>query len=407
MGRSYGDASLASDQKDSAAIITRWQNRLLDLDPDRGFLTAEAGTTLERILDTIIPHGWFLPVTPGTRFVSLGGALAGNVHGKNHHVSGSIVRFVNWLDVLTEGGVLRCSADQNAELFFATVGGYGLTGLILRASLRLKKIESAWIKARLLHVADLDAGLLLSETLDRDYEYSVTWIDALARGKKLGRGIAMFGYHASPAELDPSRRAEPLRNRWKRRIVAPRNFPGAALNNVTNHIFNFAYRHRFLGRERNGLLCLESWFYPLDRIVAWNRFYGRAGFVEYQCALPRPTAAAAMRDILERVQAARVGSFLAVYKRISDDGVAMPFAIPGYTLSLDFGLRNPDIFPLLDALDRIVVQYGGRICLSKDARLSAEMFREMYPEYPRWRAIVSKWAPSGRFSSRLSQRLRL
>lgn len=407
MGRSYGDASLAANQEDSAAVITRWQDKLLDFDRDRGILTAQAGTTLERILDAIIPHGWFLPVTPGTRFVSLGGALAANVHGKNHHLRGAIVKFVNWLDVLTERGVVRCSAEQDAELFYATIGGYGLTGLILRASLRLKKIESAWVRTHLVRAVDLEAGIELCETLDAGYEYSVTWLDALARGKNLGRGIVMLGNHVALDQLDAASREEPLRNCWTTRFVAPKNFPGAALNNVTNHVFNFAYSHRFLGRERDGFSRFESWFYPLDRIVGWNRFYGRNGFVEYQCALPASTAATGMREILERIQTARVGSFLAAYKRISDDGVAMPFAMPGYTLALDFGLRHREIFHVLDELDRIVVQHGGRVCLSKDARLSAEMFREMYPEYPRWRETVSAWAPSGRFASRLSQRLRL
>lgn len=404
LGRSYGDASLSPE--DSLVVATRWQNKFLDFDRGNGAITAQAGVTLQEILDLIIPAGWFLPVSPGTRHISLGGALASNVHGKNHHCCGAIVNFVESLQVLTEGGLLDCNRTNRPDLFFATVGGYGLTGLIRQATLRLKKIETAWIAARLVKVKDLDAAMAVEEELEKKFEYSVVWLDSLARGQNLGRGIVMAGNHARRTEL-PGGISLPLENRWNRQIHVPRQFPGWVLNNGTNRLFNFAYAHHFLGRESETLMRFEPWFYPLDRVADWNRFYGRAGFVEYQCALPMTTAAAGVRDILELVGRKGFGSFLAVCKRIGDDGVTLPFAMPGWTLALDFGNRGMELFGTLDELDNLVIHRGGKVYLSKDARLKPAAYREMYPEHPRWRVVTEHYNPTRRFQSRLSQRLQL
>ncbi len=405
MGRSYGDASLASAE--SLAVGTRWHNKFIAFDCVQGLLTAQAGVSLGEILDVIVPAGWFLPVTPGTRQVSLGGALASNIHGKNHHHCGAIVNFVHSLDVLTETGGFECSPTSRADLFYATIGGYGLTGIIRQATLRLRKIETAKIATRLIKVANLDAALAVDQEFDSRYEYSVTWLDGLARGRNLGRGIVMLGNHATRAELSGSDVARPLENRWQKPLTAPKYFPGWVLNNVTNRCFNFAYAHRFLARESESLSNFEPWFYPLDRVTQWNRCYGRAGFVEYQCALPMANAAAGMKLILEHVHRAGLGSFLAVYKKISGDGVTMPFAMPGYTLALDFGRRQPRLFDILDELDRLVIRHGGKVYLSKDARLQADIFREMYPEYASWREVVARYGPERRFRSRLAERLQL
>lgn len=406
MGRSYGDASLAP--AGSLVVGTRWQNKFLAFDRAQGLLTAQAGVTLGEIIDVTVPAGWFLSVTPGTRHVSLGGALASNIHGKNHHAVGAIVQFVESLRVLTEQGVFDCSRTQHAELFFATVGGYGLTGLITQATLRLKKIETAWIDARFVKVPDLDTAMAVSLELEKQFEYSVVWIDSLARGKHFGRGIVMAGNHAKLSDLaGAAAAAQPLHNAWSPTLSAPRKFPGWVLNNATNRVFNFAYAHRFPGREARQLVRFEPWFFPLDRVAGWNRFYGGRGFVEYQCALPLATAAAGGRELLERIRRAGLGSFLSVFKRIGDDAAMLPFAMPGWTLAMDFGVRGPELFPVLDELDKIVLQHGGKIYLSKDARLKADTFRAMYPELPRWMAVVEKFNPARRFQSRLSQRLQL
>ncbi len=405
MGRSYGDASLAP--VGSLVVATRWQNKFLAFDREQGLLTAQAGVTLGEIIDVIVPTGWFLPVTPGTRLVSLGGVLASNIHGKNHHAAGAIVQFVESLRVQTESGGFDCSRAQHAELFFATVGGYGLTGIITQATLRLKKIETAWIDARFVKVPDLDTAMATSLELEKQFEYSVVWIDSLARGKNFGRGIVMAGNHAKLSDLAGRAAAQPLRNDWSPPVTAPAKFPGWILNNATNRLFNFAYAHRFPGREARQLVRFEPWFFPLDRVAGWNRFYGGRGFVEYQCALPLATAAAGGRELLERIARAGLGSFLSVFKRIGDDAVTLPFAMPGWTLAMDFGIRGPELFPVLDELDKIVLRHGGKIYLSKDARLKADTFRAMYPELPRWRAVVEKFNPARRFQSRLSQRLQL
>lgn len=405
MARSYGDASLPTAS--GRAVKTRWLDRFIAFDPETGILTAEAGVTLESIVDVAVPAGWFLPVSPGTRFVSLGGAIASNIHGKNHHKVGAIVRFVEELEVLTGKGRVRCSPSCNAPLFFATVGGYGLTGLILSATIRLRKIETTSIAARFIKVASLEEALAIDLSVSEDYEYSVTWLDALAPKQNLGRGIVMLGNHARRDELPVSCQARPLRHRWARAFGPPDMIPGWLLNPFTNRIFNTAYGNRFLGREASSLVGLESWFYPLDRVSDWNRFYGKTGFVEFQCSLPTDSAGAGMRALLSRIQVAGTGSFLAVYKRMGHDAVTMPFAIPGFTLAIDFGLQQPRVLTLIAELERIVIEHGGRVYLSKDASMGPETFRRMYPEYAEWSNVVAEWAPGKLFRSRMSDRLAL
>lgn len=403
MGRSYGDASLAAEG--DLVLATRWQNKFMDFDPIAGRIVAQAGVTLGEVLDVIIPQGWFLPVTPGTRFVSLGGALASNVHGKNHHRTGPIVNFVDHCTVLTEVGNLRTSQTENPELFRATIGGYGMTGLIQEVGINLARIETAFVKAHSIKVTNLDDALAVGAERDDNHEMSVTWMDCLASGSKLGRGIVMLGDYAKAKELPIWQREAPLANRWKRGLSAPKRCPEWLLNRGANRLMNFAYYHKNFGREQQTLVPFEPWFYPLDGIAGWNHFYGNRGFVEYQCALPKADGPRAVQRLLEHVGKAKFGSFLAVLKQIGDDNVTMPFAMPGYTLAMDFRAALPGLFDLLDELDRIVLDHGGRIYLSKDARLSASTFREMYPEFPAWQEQVATVAPTGRFRSALAERL--
>ena len=403
MGRSYGDASLAPDG--DLVLATRWQNKFIDFDPQAGRIVAQAGVTLGEVLDVIIPRGWFLPVTPGTRFVSLGGALASNVHGKNHHRVGPIVNFVDHCTVLTEQGNLRTSQSERPELFRATIGGYGMTGLIQEVGLKLARIESAFVKAHSIKVDNLDDALAVGAERDANHEMSVTWMDCLASGAKLGRGVVMLGDYAKADELPDWQQEAPLANRWKRGLTAPKRCPEWLLNRVANRALNFAYYHKNLGREQQSLVPFEPWFYPLDGIAGWNHFYGKRGFVEYQCAIPKAEGPRAVQRLLERVGEAKYGSFLAVLKQIGDDNVTMPFAMPGYTLAMDFRVALPGLFEVLDELDRIVLEHGGKVYLSKDARLSPATFREMYPEFSTWQVHVAEFAPTGRFRSRLADRL--
>jgi len=405
MGRSYGDVGLPATG--GVAVQTRWFDRFLDFDAEAGTITAEAGVTLEQIVDLCLPRGWFLPVTPGTRFISVGGAIASNVHGKNHHHAGAIVNFIESLELLSEGGVLGCSRTVNPDVFFATVGGYGLTGLILRATLRLRRVDSSLIEAKFVKASCLEEAIEIDFSSGNDYEYSVTWLDALAGVRNLGRGLVMLGNHAEAERLPAPLRRHGLENRWSPTFRAPPVFPGWVLNTASNKMLNTAYGNRFIGREKKAFVGLESWFYPLDRVLDWNRFYGRHGFVEFQCSLPENSAQAGMRVLLSRIRKAGLGSFLAVYKRIGHDGVTLPFAVPGLTLAMDFGLRRPEVLPLLDELDRVVIDHGGRIYLSKDARMKPATFRQMYPEYETWREVVRKVSPRGIFRSGMSERLGL
>ena len=403
-GRSYGDSSLPDD--DALALLMKWQNKFLYFDKEQGLLKAEAGITFEEILDLIIPFGWFLPVTPGTRHITLGGALASNVHGKNHHKSGPIVNFVESFEILTEKGKFICTPKENNSLFYATIGGYGLTGIIQNATIKLKRIETAFINTRLIKISSLAEGMALCQELDDKYEYSVTWLNIFSLKKHLGSGLVMLGNHAKFEDLPAKYKKKPLKNTWKLTFNAPRIFPSIMLNNFTNKIFNFAYGNKFIGKEHRSILNFESWFFPLDAINNWNILYGKRGFIEYQFALPVDRAETGMREIVKHIQKNKMGSFLAVYKRMGDDMVTLPFSMPGYTLAIDFKV-NDKIFGVMNELDELVIQNKGKIYLSKDSRLSASGFRAMYPEYEKWLKIVDTYSPRRIFQSKLSKRLGL
>jgi FAD/FMN-containing dehydrogenase len=402
-GRSYGDAALPVDQ--GLVIQTRELRHFLSFDAETGILKAEAGVTLQDILDVAIPQGWFLPVTPGTRFVSLGGAAAANIHGKNHHQCGAIAHCIQAIEILTEQGFLTATPEHNRDLFQATLGGFGLTGLIQTVTLSLKKIETSKIKARLIKVSDFEEALGLCKEHEQDSEYSVAWIDCLASKKNLGRGIVMLGNHATKNEVSES--SHTLENTWKKSFSVPCEAPGFLLNTWTLKAFNTLYYERFRQKETERLMTLEEWFFPLDSLLRWNLLYGPRGFVQYQCVIPFSDGIRGMREILDFLTHNKIGSFLAVLKIVKQDSVLLPFAIPGYTLALDIPLSHPTLFEKLDALDKIVIRFGGRVYLAKDARLSPSLFRAMYPEYPQWISTVSKYSPEKRFYSLLAKRLQL
>jgi decaprenylphospho-beta-D-ribofuranose 2-oxidase len=400
LGRSYGDAALPAPGHRS--LSSRRLDRVLAFNPFTGVVDAEAGVTLAALLALALPRGFFLPVTPGTMWVTLGGALASNVHGKNHHRAGSIERFVIEIELVTPIGALTCSESERPDLFRAALGGYGLTGLIVRAKLRLKPVETAQVDALRLRAPDLGSLFALFAKHDAGFEYSVAWLDTLARGRAMGRGILMLGNHAAPGGRG---KAADLAARPRRRFRVPFPLPGLALNRPLLALGNAAfYRAARIGASREDF---ETFFYPLDRIADWNLLYGRRGFFQYQCAIPDPKGEDGIAAALDLAARAGLGSFLSVLKRCGDDHAALPFCKRGYTLALDVPFRGPATLRALDRLDELVIGFGGRVYLTKDARLSPAAFRAMYPEAAGFMATVRRYNPEARCDSRMARRLEL
>jgi FAD/FMN-containing dehydrogenase len=403
LGRSYGDASL----NEGAGVIWHARlNRFLSFESASGVLECEAGVSLAEILQYFLPRGWFLPVTPGTKFVTVGGAIAADIHGKNHHKDGAFSNFVLDLRLLVPTGeVLVCSPTAHSEIYWATVGGMGLTGVILSARIRLRRVDSAYVFVDFHKAPNLDDALATMEDSDERYEYSVAWIDALATGKTMGRSILMRGNHAAAAEL-PGRvspaLATPIRPKWDLLI----DFPSWALNRLIVKAFNTVYYagHRTVPSQ---LVTFEKFFYPLDAVNQWNRMYGKKGFVQYQIALPQESGREGMRFILDRLARSGRASFLAVLKRFGDAGPGLlSFPLRGYTLALDIRVSR-GLAPFLHELDRMTLDHGGRVYLAKDAVMRAEDFAPMYPKLESFRALQRKLDPQGLFSSSLARRLRI
>lgn len=392
MGRSYGDSALAPQVLD-----LRRHAWLRDFDADHGILTCTAGTTLDTILQVFVPRGWFLPVTPGTRYVSVGGAIASDVHGKNHHHHGCFSTCVVRFDLLLgDGSIVTCSPSEHADLFRATCGGMGLTGVVLQASVRLRRVASAYIDQATTKARNLAHALELF-TAHASATYSVAWLDCVATGSRLGRALLNTGEHTPVGGLDALA---------QRPLTLPCDLPAAALNRHTIGAFNALYYHRQRQPRRLDLVHYQPFFYPLDRILHWNRMYGRAGFTQYQCVLPRE-AAAGLQVLLERIAASGRGSFLAVLKELGPGNDA-PLSFPreGYTLALDFKMAE-GLLPLLDELDAIVLDHGGRLYLAKDARMSAATFKRSYPRWEEFQQVRERYGALGHFASAQSRRLGL
>ncbi len=396
MGRSYGDSALAPVVLDMTP-----NDRLLSFDPGTGELVCEAGLTLDAIARLFLPRGWFLPVTPGTRFVTVGGAVASDVHGKNHHVDGSFSDHLSWLKLLlADGSVVTCSPETDRELFLATTGGMGLTGVVLEAALRLRPVESPWMVQRVRRLPDLDSVMAAFEA-SAEATYSVAWIDCLKRGSSLGRSVFITGEHAgveAAAGLGVPR--EP-----KRKNV-PFFLPGRALNPWSVRAFNALYYGR-APEDSHGLVPLDPFFYPLDTVAHWNRIYGRRGFVQYQFVIPRAGAHEGLAVILDAIAASGQGSFLAVLKLFGPGhGGYLSFPMEGWTLALDFP-ATPRVLCLLKRLDSMVMEQGGRLYLTKDARMGPAMLEAGYPQLAQFRAVKRRVDPDGRWASLQSRRLGL
>lgn len=399
-GRAYGDSAL----NPAATLDLRRADRFIAFDEASGTLTAEAGALLADILDCLVPRGWFPPVTPGTKFVTLGGMLAADVHGKNHHKAGTIGDHVESLDLaLADGRAVRCSRDENAPLFAATLGGMGLTGIILNARLRLQRIETAYMRQETLRARDLDAIMDLFEA-SRDWTYTVAWIDCMARGQDLGRALLYRGEHARGDELPSSRRAAPLTVSVRQTRRMPIELPAMVLSRWSIAAFNrFFFR---AGRPGTAIVAYDRFFYPLDAIQEWNRMYGRGGFVQYQCVLPKAASRAGLSALLDRIADAGAGSFLSVLKLLGPGRGMLSFPMEGYTLALDFR-ADPASLALLTELDAIVAAHGGRVYLAKDARIAAADFRRAYAGLDEFAAVRGAVDPERKFASLQSRRLGL
>lgn len=390
-GRSYGDSALANH-----IVKTNSYKYFLDFDEEIGLLHLQSGVLLSEIIDVFLPRGWFLQVTPGTKFVTVGGAIASDVHGKNHHVKGCFSECLKEFTLcVSNSEILTCSREENSEFFHATCGGMGLTGIILDAKIYLEKVNSSYIDQEIVPTANL------KETLDnlKAYKYStfsVAWIDCLSRGTNLGRSILILGEFSKDSRLIYKKR---------KKLKIPFFMPSFLLNSLTVKAFNFFYYHKNSLGNRRTKMDLESFFYPLDAIVDWNKIYGKRGFVQYQLILPEKIAYKGLKKIVERISESGKGSFLTVLKLYgpkNDNWLSFP--IKGYSLALDFKIDN-EIFDLLDDLDKIVLEYKGRVYLTKDARLSKEAFHASYVDVQKFIKFREQHGLDKIFMSKQSQRL--
>lgn len=363
-GRCYGDASLAEH-----IFSTKRLNKFISFDRLNGIIECESGVLLSDILEITVPQGYFLYVTPGTKFISVGGAIASDVHGKNHHAEGCFSEYVLEFDLMTENGtVLKCSREENQDKFWASIGGMGLTGIILSAKIKLKNIETAYIRQESIKAANLDEIFKLFDESE-DWTYNVAWIDCLQKDPKhIGRSILMRGEHALKAELPKSLQQNALRLKKKFMPTVPFYFPGFVLNNLSVKLFNLLYWSKQQKKEVHNFIDYETFFYPLDAVNDWNKIYGKGGFIQYQMVIPKDRGREGMEKILKTIAESGNGSFLAVLKLFGKNNPQAynSFPMEGYTLALDFKV-NSKLKKLVDKLDDIVEEFGGRIYLTKDS----------------------------------------
>ncbi len=402
MGRCYGDSSLSD-----TVLATDRFSRMRSFRESDGLLSCEAGVSLGEIVETFGPRGWFLPVTPGTKFVTVGGAIAADVHGKNHHRDGSFSKHLVEMEILLGNGeIVTCSREKCEDLFRATCGGMGLMGVVLSATFRLVPVETGWIRQETIKTRDLD------ETMKRfeesvGWSYSVAWIDCLSKGSGTGRSVLLLGEHAKREELPRSPDGRGASDGWAtKRVSVPFFFPEFALNRFSAQAFNAAYYgHIHKGRQGSFVDC-DAFFYPLDKVHHWNRIYGKRGFVQYQFVLPVRNSYEGLKRILRVVSEGDHPPFLAVLKLLGRESGLLSFPMEGYTLAMDIPIRE-GLFLFLDRLDEIVLSEGGRLYLAKDARMRREVFEAGYPEVGRFREIRKKYGGVGHFASLQSIRVGL
>jgi decaprenylphospho-beta-D-ribofuranose 2-oxidase len=401
LGRAYGDAAQNSGGLvvDCTALEPDWS-----LDPETGVVTASAGMSLHDLMTALVPRGWFVPVTPGTRHVTVGGAIAADVHGKNHHVDSSFGAHLRSLTLITADGATRELTPRD-ELFWATVGGMGLTGLIAGASFACVPVETSRMRVDIERTRDLDHTLEVMTATDDRYRYTVAWIDLLARGARMGRSVLTRGDHARREDLP--RGADPLAFAPAAWLTAPPWLPGGLLNRLTVRAFNGVWYGKAPRARRGVIQPIAPFFHPLDFVDGWNRVYGSRGFVQYQFVVPFGEEGT-LRRVVSRLSAEGVVSFLTVLKRFGP-GTPGPlsFPMPGWTLALDIPAGRPGLAALLREFDAWVAEAGGRIYLAKDSRMRAELLPVMYPRLEEWRGIRESVDPGGLFRSDLARRLDL
>ena len=393
LGRSYGDSCLNDGH---TLLLTRGLDRFIAFDKTSGLITCEAGVSLAEILALIVPQGWFLPVTPGTKFVTIGGAIANDVHGKNHHCDGTFAHAVRRFELLrSDGSRVICSNMENVDLFLATIGGLGLTGLITWVEFQLKPVANAAITQEVIKFGNLDEFFALSSESERDYAYTVSWIDCLAKKLSQGRGLFIRGNHAAPD-------VGPLPEASSRKSRVPFDLPAFTINPWTVRAFNFAYYNKQRQPRVASTVHYDPFFYPLDAIHDWNRIYGKPGFYQYQCVVPLSAGTDAIREILAEIAKAGLGSFLAVLKTFGcrPSLGMMSFPRPGVTLALDFPNTGENVLRLFGRLDAITLSAQGSVYPAKDARMSGSSFKHFFP---RWEDFSKYVDP--RFSSSFWRRV--
>ena len=376
LGRSYGDASLNETGIVTESILL---NKFLSFDENTGVLRCEAGVTYKDLLDTFVLRGWFPPVTPGTKYVTMGGAIASDVHGKNHHKEGSISNFVRSFKILTASGdIIECSREKNQDLFWATIGGMGLTGFILEAEISLKKIDSQFINNKALKLNNIDALFEKFEEFDNDYLYSVAWIDIVATGKKYGRNVLLLGNHSKLDELPENLRKKSQKRFEEKKVSVPFEIPFTTLNKFTISMFNSMIY--LSARSKENFQHYDKYFYPLDSILNWNHIYSKKGLIQYQLNVPTDNGKEAIDKILQKVVAFGGGSFLAVLKKMGSQEGILSFPFKGYTLSMDFPVRK-GVIEMCKQLDEIVLDYNGRTYLTKDSVLDEVTLKKCTPGF--------------------------
>jgi len=405
LGRSYGDAALIEGGR---VILTERLDRMLHFDPMTGWLRCESGVSIKTLVDTFVPRGFFPPVVPGTQFVTVGGAIANDIHGKNHHVDGTFADHVRRVEILTgRGEIVICDAQTEPELFWATVGGLGLTGIILSLEVKLQPIDNPYIEMDSIRVENLDHFFEINAE-SAQFSHTVSWIDCVTTGNAMGRGIYMRGRHAQGETQESPSLLGRIAEKVSPLLDVPLDGPEWLMNPLTMRAFNTAYFRKHPKGARSVVTHYEPFFFPLDFVRNWNRIYGGRGMLQYQLVVPHDPQSAAIRAVLDAVTKAGMASFLAVIKTFGDKGHdGLSFPMPGVTLALDFPNTGAPLLALCDRLDEIVIHAGGRVYLGKDARLSRQSFQQMYPNAPAWRETRDRWDPKGVFQSELGRRLGL
>ena len=390
-GRSYGDSCISNN-----LIDLKEYDEVINYDNKKGLIIVQSGVLVDKILNLIVKDGWFLPVVAGTKLITIGGAIASDIHGKNHHLDGCFSEHIKWLKILLPNGKkLTCSKNKNRELFLATCGGMGLTGIILQTEIKLKKINSTQIKKTTIKTENLKDTFRVFNSIKNE-PYSVAWIDCLSKNEKLGKGIVSYGKFLDSGVLNFN---------IKRRINIPFYFPHFVLSKYSVKLFNWVYYNRIKSKKNTTIVNFDSFFFPLDIIKNWNRIYGKKGFLQYQFILPKKTSYKGLLSILKKISESGKGSFLAVLKLYGkENDNYLSFPKEGYSLALDFKIEK-GVFELLNELDKIVLKYDGRIYLSKDSRVSKKVFEKGYPNINKFRDLRKQYNLNEMLTSKQAERI--